>query len=113
MPVVERGLHHDTQVLLRQVDGLVALLRLRQRGLDPAAIEHLAEALRAMVVGSGSASAADRARVRATVHYYMLLASRGGLFPLPIVPAGQPASTGVDTRAGSGSARPAQAATVD
>lgn len=101
MPVVERGLHHDTQVLLRQVDGLVALLRLRQHGLDPAAIEQLADALRVMVVGSGSASAADRARVRATVHHYMLLAGRGGLFPLPVVLAGHSVPTGADAGAGS------------
>ncbi|ROO58862.1 hypothetical protein EDC02_0632 [Micromonospora sp. Llam0] len=94
MPVVERGLHHDTEVLLRKVDGLVALLRLRHHRLDPAAVDRFADTLRALVVDSGSASAADRARVRATVHYHMLLASRRGLLPLADVtaPAGPAAS---------------------
>ncbi|MFV2085112.1 hypothetical protein [Micromonospora sp. LOL_021] len=87
MPVAERGLHHDTEVLLRKVDGLVALLRLRHHRLDPAAVDRFADTLRALVVDSGSASAADRARVRATVHYHMLLASRRGLLPLADVAA--------------------------
>lgn len=91
MPVVERGLHHDTEVLLRQVDGLVALLRLRHDRVEPAAVERFADALRALIVASGPASAADRARVRATVHYYMVLACRGGLPSVPArVTAGRP-----------------------
>ena len=91
MPVVERGLHHDTEVLLRQVDGLVALLRLRHDRVEPAAVERFADALRALIVASGPASAADRARVRATLHYYMVLACRGGLPSIPMMTtAGRP-----------------------
>ncbi|WJK39890.1 hypothetical protein O7608_26180 [Solwaraspora sp. WMMA2056] len=90
MPVVERGLHHDTEVLLRRVDGLAALLRLRHPGPDAAMVEPVVEALGALVVNSASASAADRARVRATVHYYMVLAGRGGLLQIPAVAAVRP-----------------------
>ncbi|MFY1633187.1 hypothetical protein ACN27F_07865 [Solwaraspora sp. WMMB335] len=100
MPGVESGLHHDTQVLLRRVDGLVALLRLRHHRIDPVAVEQFASALRALVIGSGEASAAERARVRATVHYYMLMAGRRGLLPGlagvgPRTPAGAGGTTPV------------------
>ncbi|MDG4767088.1 hypothetical protein O7632_23755 [Solwaraspora sp. WMMD406] len=86
MPVVERGVHHDTEVLLRQVDGLVALLRARYRRLDPQAVARFADSLRALIISSGPASAVERARVRATVHSSMLLAGRHGLLPeMPVL----------------------------
>jgi len=81
MPVVERGVHHDTEVLIRQVDNMVDLLRVRHRGGDLEAVERLADRLRQLIVSTAPASAADRAKVRAAVHHFMLRAGRGGRLP--------------------------------
>ncbi|HYN95318.1 MAG TPA: hypothetical protein VES42_15835 [Pilimelia sp.] len=67
-----RGLEHDTDVLVRQVDSHLATLRLAPGRHDVALAELVAEALRALLVGTAGASAADRARVRAAVHYFVL-----------------------------------------
>src|SRR6266511_1724303 len=58
--------------LLRQLDRYLAGLRPHR---DPDELElatHLAAALRRLVVETATASAADRARVRAAVHYVAL-----------------------------------------
>ncbi|HKS98240.1 MAG TPA: hypothetical protein VJT31_01820 [Rugosimonospora sp.] len=66
----ERGHRHESDVLLRQLDGHVAGLRLNRE--DARLAEQVAAALRRLVTETASASAADRARVRAAVHFFML-----------------------------------------
>lgn len=72
----ERDLRHESDVLLRQLDGHLASLRLAREDLGLA--EQVAAALRRLVTETSSASAADRARVRAAVHLFMLRRDRRG-----------------------------------
>jgi hypothetical protein len=63
----------DTDVLIRQIDNHMATLRAAtSQRYDIALAERLAASLRALVVETARASAADRARVRAGVHYFVL-----------------------------------------
>lgn len=81
MTGVERGFQHECDVLLRLVDSQLAILRGRCRGEELALAERIASVLRELVVTTSRASAADRARVRAAVHYFALRegrARRGG-----------------------------------
>jgi hypothetical protein len=73
--VSQRGFQHDTDVLIRQVDNHMTTLRATP-GCDLGLAERLAEALRALVVATARASAADRARVRAAVHYFVVRRDR-------------------------------------
>jgi hypothetical protein len=68
----ERGFRHESDVLLRQLDGHLASLRLNRDHADVRLAEQVAAALRRLVTETGSASAVDRARVRAAVHFFML-----------------------------------------
>ncbi|MEN3308047.1 MAG: hypothetical protein V7603_4249 [Micromonosporaceae bacterium] len=68
----ERGLRHESDVLLRQLDGHLASLRMTRDHVDVRLAEQVAAALRRLVTETGSASAVDRARVRAAVHFFML-----------------------------------------
>lgn len=72
MTALQRGFQHDTEVLIRQVDGHLATLRITPGPHDVPLAERLAVVLRALVVATTRASAADRARVRAAVHYFVL-----------------------------------------
>lgn len=72
MSVRRRGSQHDSEVLIRQVDSQLATLRMAPGPDDVTLAERLASALRALVVATTGASAADRARVRAAVHYFVL-----------------------------------------
>lgn len=67
-----RGARHESDVLLRQLDRHVA--GMRQGTAEPEAelAERVADALRRLVAETAQASAADRARVRAAVHYFVL-----------------------------------------
>ncbi len=67
-----RGARHESDVLLRQLDRHVAGLRQRQSENDLLLAERVAAALRRLVAETAQASAADRARVRAAVHYFVL-----------------------------------------
>ncbi|WP_173076426.1 hypothetical protein [Phytohabitans rumicis] len=68
-----RGFQHDTDVLVHQVERHLVLLRLSGRtGHDLTLAERLATSLRELIVSTTRASAADRARVRAAVHYFVL-----------------------------------------
>lgn len=69
---MERGLEHDTEVLIRQVDGHLATLRTARGRHDLALAERLAASLRHLLRATTDACAADRARVRAAVHYFVL-----------------------------------------
>jgi hypothetical protein len=74
-----RGVRHESEVLVRQVDGRLATLRARlvdQGGswatdVDLVRAEEAATRLRTLVAQTTNASAADRARVRAAVHYFV------------------------------------------
>ncbi|MEV1286978.1 hypothetical protein [Micromonospora sp. NPDC049679] len=78
MTGVERGFQHDTDVLVRLVDSQLAILRNRCRGADLALADAIAASLRELIVCTTRASAVDRARVRAGVHYFVLREGRPG-----------------------------------
>jgi hypothetical protein len=61
----------DRDVLIRQIDTRLAALRAATR-TDSALAERVAEVLRRLVVDTARASAADRARVRAAVRYFVV-----------------------------------------
>jgi hypothetical protein len=75
----QRTVRQDCEVLVRKIEA--HLVSLRSAGTpvpasgDLAAAERVADALRRLVAETARASAADRARVRAAVHYFV---SRGG-----------------------------------
>ncbi|MEV7226376.1 MULTISPECIES: hypothetical protein [Polymorphospora] len=71
MTGIQRNFQHDTDVLIRQVDNHLAVLRTADAG-DLGLAERLAASLRDLVVSTTRASAADRAWVRAAVHYFVL-----------------------------------------
>ena len=62
---------NDSELLLRQLDGHLADLRLDRDPAELAMAEHLVAGLRRLVAETASASAAERARVRAAVHYFV------------------------------------------
>jgi hypothetical protein len=62
----------ESAVLLRQLDGYLAGLRPGSDPLEFAAAERLVAVLRCLIAETTAASAADRARVRAAVHYLVL-----------------------------------------
>ncbi|HEX6499523.1 MAG TPA: hypothetical protein VF054_10885 [Micromonosporaceae bacterium] len=62
----------ESAVLIRQVDGHLARLRARLVGCDLALAERIADTLRRLVHETAQASAADRARVRAAVHFFVV-----------------------------------------
>jgi hypothetical protein len=72
MDGMPRGARHESDVLLRQLDRHVAGLRHRRSELDVLLVARVAAALRRLVAETAQASAADRARVRAAVHYFVL-----------------------------------------
>ena len=72
MTAVQRSVQHETDVLIRRVDGHLASLRARRRGHDLELAERLAACLRDLIAGTNHSSAADRARARAAVRYFVL-----------------------------------------
>ena len=68
---------HESEVLLRQLDRHLAGLRRHGDPADVALAEELAAALRRLVTETAVASAADRAKVRAAVHYFVRRRGRG------------------------------------
>jgi len=67
-----RGARHESDVLLRQLDRHVAGMRRGNGEPEVELAERVADALRRLVAETAQASAADRARVRAAVHYFVL-----------------------------------------
>ncbi len=67
-----RGLRHESDALIRLLDGHLASLRAGRDEVDVALAERVAGVLRRLVTETTSASAADWARVRAAVHYFVL-----------------------------------------
>jgi hypothetical protein len=76
MTAVHRGLRHETEILIRRVDAQLARLRAARPLLDIELAERLGACLHELILATTYASAADRARVRAAVHYFVL--RRGG-----------------------------------
>lgn len=72
MTVEERGFRPGTDVLIRKVDSRLAALRAGLHGTELELAEELARRLRELVVATARSSAADRALVRAAVHYFVL-----------------------------------------
>jgi hypothetical protein len=72
MMVVQRGDLHESEVLMRHLDGHLATLRAADPPVDLALAERIAMTLRRLVVDTTWASAADRARVRAAVHFFVM-----------------------------------------
>lgn len=75
MTVAQRGLRHDSEVLIHQIDGRLATLQTAGavRGQAEAVLaESIAGVLRRLVLDTTRASAADRARVRAAVHFFVV-----------------------------------------
>jgi hypothetical protein len=68
----------ESEALLRQLDGYLAGLRRYRDPADVVLAERLASSLRCIITETALASAADRARVRAAVHYVVLRRERGG-----------------------------------
>ena len=77
MSGTHRMLRQDCEVLLRQIDGRLATLRSGRAtpradpDTDLDVAERTADALRHLVAETARASAADLARVRAAVHYFV------------------------------------------
>ncbi|HEX6969447.1 MAG TPA: hypothetical protein VF174_11650 [Micromonosporaceae bacterium] len=63
-------------ILIRQVDRHLARLRLRPQARDLGSAERIADCLRRLITETVRASAADRARVRAAVRYFVTGARR-------------------------------------
>jgi hypothetical protein len=83
MTAVHRGFHHETDVLIRRVDAQLARLRSARHAPDLDLAERLVACLRQLILATTHASAADRARVRAAVHYFVLRrAGRRSVRPL-------------------------------
>jgi hypothetical protein len=90
MTIVRREGQPGTDVLIRKVDSHLATVRPGLRGPDLELAERLAASLRALVIETSLASAADRARVRAAVHYFVLRReSRDQLLPVGSLAATQ------------------------
>ncbi|MFI6759570.1 hypothetical protein ACIBF5_10595 [Micromonospora sp. NPDC050417] len=86
----ERATQRGTDVLIRKVDGHLAALRLGLRGADLELAERVGACLRVLVLDTAQASAADRAQVRAAVHYFVLRREgRGPLVPVRSLTAAQ------------------------
>lgn len=75
-----RGLRHESDVLLRQLDGHLARLKARQEEHDLVLAERIASHLRQLISDTVRASAVDRARVRAAVHYFVIRPVHLGLW---------------------------------
>jgi hypothetical protein len=83
--MVLRGVRHESEVLVRQVDGRLVTLRSHGdtapagfRRVDLEQAERVAHHLRLLVASTAQSSAVDRARVRAAVHYFVGLHNTRG-----------------------------------
>jgi hypothetical protein len=75
-----RGIRHESDVLLRQLDGHLARLDARRDHHELALAERIAARLRQLIADTIKASAVDRARVRAAVHYFVVRPVHLGLW---------------------------------
>lgn len=90
MTVEKRKVGPATDVLIRKVDSHLAAVRAGLTGPELELAERLAHVLRELVVSTARASAADRGRVRAAVHFFVLRReSRGRLLSVRSLAAAQ------------------------
>ncbi|HCT76552.1 MAG TPA: hypothetical protein DGT23_08180 [Micromonosporaceae bacterium] len=75
-----RSHQHESDVLLRQLDGHLARLEARREHHELALAERIAAKLRQLITETVRASAVDRARVRAAVHYFVVRPVHLGLW---------------------------------
>ena len=75
-----RGHRHESDVLLRQLDGHLAWLKAKQEHQQFALAERIAAHLRQLILDTVRSSAVDRARVRAAVHYFVVRPIHLGLW---------------------------------
>jgi hypothetical protein len=75
-----RGKRHESDVLLRQLDGHLARLEARREHHELVLAERIAAKLRELISDTVRASAVDRARVRAAVHYFVVRPVHLGLW---------------------------------
>ena len=75
-----RSLRHESEVLMRQLDGHLARLEARKIEHEFALAVRIAEQLRQLIGDTLRASAVDRARVRAAVHYFVVRPVHLGLW---------------------------------
>ncbi|WP_238016156.1 hypothetical protein KZZ52_08110 [Dactylosporangium sp. AC04546] len=76
--IAARAVRQESDVLLRQLDTYLAALR-SGPAADVDHAERVAAALRRLIAETSGASAVDRARVRAAVHYFVYQGpARGG-----------------------------------
>lgn len=75
-----RSHQHESDVLLRQLDGHLARLEARREHHELALAERIAAQLRQLITETVRASAVDRARVRAAVHYFVVRPVHLGLW---------------------------------
>ncbi|GGM58367.1 hypothetical protein ACFFX1_51405 [Dactylosporangium sucinum] len=69
--IAARAVRQESDVLLRQLDTYLAALRSGRPEADVDHAERVAAALRRLIAETSGASAVDRARVRAAVHYFV------------------------------------------
>ena len=72
--LAQRAIQQESDVLIRKIDNYLANLGAGRPGADREYAERMASALRQLIADTARASAVDRARVRAAVHYFV---SRG------------------------------------
>ncbi|MDM4723141.1 hypothetical protein QTQ03_27365 [Micromonospora sp. WMMA1363] len=90
MAVEERSAEPGTDVLVRKVDSHLTAVRAGLAGPELELAERLAHVLRELVASTARASAADRGRVRAAVHFFVLRReSRGRLLSVRSLAAAQ------------------------
>jgi hypothetical protein len=76
MATSQRGIRQESEALIIQIDAYVADLRVRRAEVESILTEveeaeRVAQALRRLVMDTTAACAADRARVRAAVRYFV------------------------------------------
>lgn len=76
----KRGHRHESDVLIRQLDGHLARLEARRELEDLALAQRIAAKLRQLITDTIRSSAVDRARVRAAVHYFVVRPVHLGLW---------------------------------
>ncbi|UWZ38280.1 hypothetical protein Drose_08545 [Dactylosporangium roseum] len=77
--IAARAVRQESEVLSRQLEAYLGALRTGRPAADVDRAERVAAALRRLIADTADASAVDRARVRAAVHYFVCQGpARGG-----------------------------------
>jgi hypothetical protein len=77
--IAQRAIRQESDILLRQLETYLRALRGSNRATELDRAERMATALRQLIADTAHASAVDRARVRAAVHYFVSRGAAGGL----------------------------------